>query len=72
MEDLEVLTFILEDTMEVDQIGTNKEHVQEVTTVADLIIIALATQIENVLDDKSVVQTDSVEDLANILIPIKD
>ena len=71
MEDMEVLTSILEDTMEVDQTGTNKEHVQEAITVADLITIVLATQIEIVLDDKSVVQTDLVEDLANILIGFK-
>ena len=57
--------------MEVDQTGTNKEHVQEAITVADLITIVLATRIEIVLDDKSVVQTDLVEDLACILIGIK-
>ena len=71
MEDMEVLTSILEDTMEVDQTGTNKEHVQEAITVADLITIVLATQIEIVLDNKSVVQTDLVEDLASILIGFK-
>ena len=64
MEDMEVLTSILEDTMEVDQTGTNKEHVQEAITVADLITIVLATQIEIVLDDKSVVQTDLVQEYA--------
>ena len=57
--------------MEVDQTGTNKEHVQETITVVDLNTIVLATQIEIVLDDKSVVQTDLVEDLACILIGIK-
>ena len=72
MEDMEVLTSNLEDTMEVDQTGTNKEHAQEATLIPDLLIVVDVAQIEIVQGKTSAALTDLVDFLVNILIFIKD